>query len=165
MLLRCFLAYQQSLEHDTGNVDFKAITQSNFDSYCISPVSRAALYQPNPALSSSAPFPTPPLATTSSHPYHYSPVAMFRRAIKKDPLQFPVSKYDTYHDVWHRSFNTQAVVQDVADFLDETYVSTKVDDIALLSEKQKFVYAILESKVQTDRGKVIICDHEHDFDA
>jgi hypothetical protein len=27
MLLRCFLAYQQSLEPVTGNVDYKAITQ------------------------------------------------------------------------------------------------------------------------------------------
>jgi hypothetical protein len=35
----------------------------------------------------------------------------------------------------------------------------------LFAEKQKFVYAVLESKVLTDRGKAIIRDHEHDFDA
>jgi hypothetical protein len=29
ILLRCFLAYQQSLEPATGNVDYKAITQSH----------------------------------------------------------------------------------------------------------------------------------------
>jgi hypothetical protein len=108
MLLRCFLAYEQSLEPATGNVDYKAFTQSNFDSYRISPAYRAALYQPDPALSSSDPSSTPPLATTSSHPSHYSPVAMLRRAIKKDPSLFPVLKDDKYHDVWHRSFNTQA---------------------------------------------------------
>jgi hypothetical protein len=101
----------------------------------------------------------------SSHPYHYSPVAMFHRAIKKDPLQFEVLKDDKYHDVWQRSFNTQAGSQDVADFLDETFIPTTVDDIELLSEEQKFVYAVLESKVQTDRGKAIIRDHEHAFDA
>jgi hypothetical protein len=43
MLLRCFLAYQQSLEPATGNVNYEAITQSNFDSDCISPAYRAAL--------------------------------------------------------------------------------------------------------------------------
>jgi hypothetical protein len=53
----------------------------------------------------------------------------------------------------------------VADVHDETYVPTTVDEIALFSEKQKFVYAVLESKVQTDHGKAIIRDHEHDFDA
>jgi hypothetical protein len=49
---------------------------------------------------------------------------MFRRAIKKDPSLFPVLKDNKYHDVWNRSFNTQAVAQDVADVLDETYVPT-----------------------------------------
>jgi hypothetical protein len=161
MFLRCFLAYQQSLETTTGNVDYKPITQSNFDCYCISPAYRAALYQPDPALSSASPSSTPPLAMTSSHPSHYSPVAMFRHAIKKDPSLFPVLKDDKYHDVWHHSFNTQ----DVADVLDEMYAPTTVDDIALFSEKQNFVYAVLESKFQTNRGKAVICDHEHEFDA
>ena len=44
------------------------------------------------------------------------------------------------------------------------YPST-ADDIAVFAEKQKFLYAVLESKVLTDRGKAIIRDHEHDFDA
>jgi hypothetical protein len=57
-----------------------------------------------------------------------------------------------YHDFWHRSFNTQTVAQDVADVLDEMYVPTTVDDIELFSEKQKFVYAVLESNVQTNCG-------------
>jgi hypothetical protein len=47
MLLRCFLAYQHSLEAATGDVDYKAITQANFDSYRISPAYRATLYQPD----------------------------------------------------------------------------------------------------------------------
>jgi hypothetical protein len=81
---------------------------------------------------------------------------MFRCVIKIDPLLFAVLKDDKYHDVWHRSFNTQAVAQDVADALDETYVPTTVNDIELFFEKQKFVYAVLESKVQTDRGKAVI---------
>jgi hypothetical protein len=164
MLLRCFLAYQQSLEPATGNVDYKAITQANFDSYCIRPAYRTTLYQPDPAPSSSSPFPTSSLATTSSHPSHYSPLAMFCRSIKKDPSLFPILKDDKYHDVWYWSFDTQAVAQDVADLLDETYVSITVDYIALFSEKQKFAYAVLESKVQTGRGKAIIHDHELDFD-
>jgi hypothetical protein len=120
MLLRCFLAYAQSLEPATGNVDYKAITQANFDRYRISAVTRTALYQPDPAPSSSSPYSSPPLAMTSSHPYHYSPGAMFHCAIKKEPSLFPGLKDDKYHDVWHRSFNTQAVAQDVADVLDET---------------------------------------------
>jgi hypothetical protein len=100
MLLRCFLAYQQSLESVTGDVDQNAITQANFDSYRISPAYREIPYQPDPTLSS--PAPTPPLPTASSKHLHYSPVAMFRRTIKKDPSIFPTLKDDKYHDVWHR---------------------------------------------------------------
>jgi hypothetical protein len=44
-------------------------------------------------------------------------------------------------------------------------VPRTIDDKALFSEKQKFVYAVIESKVQTDLEKDIIRDHEHDFDA
>jgi hypothetical protein len=49
-VIRCcldvFLAYQHSLEAATGDVDYKAITQANLDSYCVSPAYRATLYQP-----------------------------------------------------------------------------------------------------------------------
>jgi hypothetical protein len=69
MLLRCFLAYQHSLEPATCNVDYRAITQSNFDICRISTAYRAALYQTSS---------TPPSATISSHSSHYTPVAMFR---------------------------------------------------------------------------------------
>jgi hypothetical protein len=35
----------------------------------------------------------------------------------------------------------------------------------VFTEKQKYVYAILESKVITDRGKAIVRDYEDTFDA
>jgi hypothetical protein len=90
---------------------------------------------------------------------------MFRHTIKKDPSLFPTLKDGKYHDVWHHSFNTHAVAHDVSDVLDETFVPYTADDIALIAEKHKFVYTVLESKVLTDRGKAIFCDHELDFDA
>jgi hypothetical protein len=49
--------------------------------------------------------------------------------------------------------------------LDETYTPSTPDDIALFNEKEKFLYAVLESKVLTYRGKAIIRDHEHDCNA
>jgi hypothetical protein len=98
MLLRCFLAYQHSFKAATGDVNYKAITQTNFDSYHISPAYRATLYQPDPTLSS--PAPTTPLPMTSSQPLHFSPVAMFRRIIKKDPSLFLTLKDDKYRVLW-----------------------------------------------------------------
>jgi hypothetical protein len=165
MLLRCFLAYQLYLESESGDFDYKVITQSNFDNFRISPAYRSIIQRSDPTTSSSA-LAAPTTSTpASTHPSPFSPVDMFRRAIKKDPSLFPTLKDDKYHDVWHRSFKTQAVAQDVSDVLNETYVPKTADDIALFFEKQKYIYAVLESKVLTDRGKAIIRDHEHDFDA
>jgi hypothetical protein len=49
--------------------------------------------------------------------------------------------------------------------LDTTYVPTSQQEKDLLIEKQKYVYAVLESKVLTDRGKAIARKFEGTFDA
>jgi hypothetical protein len=90
---------------------------------------------------------------------------MFRRGIKRDATLFCVLKDDKYHDIWHQLFKTQATAQEVSEFLDDSYIPIALDDIALLHEKRKYLYAVLESKVLTGRGKALIRDHEHDFDA
>jgi hypothetical protein len=89
---------------------------------------------------------------------------MFRRKIRADPSLFPILKDEKFHDLWHRSFVKQARAQDVSEVLDPTYVLISVEDLNLFSEKQKFLYAVLETKVLTDRGESIICDLEEDFD-
>ena len=51
----------------------------------------------------------------------------------------------------------------VADVLNASYTPTPTTEKDLFSEKQKYVYAILESKVLTDRGKAIVRDYEQTF--
>jgi hypothetical protein len=62
-------------------------------------------------------------------------------------------------------FQTQTISQAVSEVLDDSYVPITPDDLTLFQEKQKYLFAVLESKVLTDRGKALIWDHEHDFDA
>jgi hypothetical protein len=50
MFLRCFLSYPQSLEPATDNVDYQAITQANFDSYCTRSLRTTILSLPRPRL-------------------------------------------------------------------------------------------------------------------
>ncbi len=59
----------------------------------------------------------------------------------------------------------QAQAQDLSDVLDPSYTPTTAKDTDLFIEKQKFLYAVLESKVLTDHGKAIVRQHEDDFDA
>ncbi len=103
----------------------------------------------------------PPTASASK----YSPADLFRRGIKLDQSLFPTLKDERYNDTWHRTFLNQARAQGVTEVLDPNYKPTTDEEKALFAEKKKFVYAILESKVLTDRGKAIVRDHEKDFDA
>jgi hypothetical protein len=65
------------------------------------------------------------------------------------------------YDIAH--FGSQARAQDVSDVLDSTYIPVTQDEVNLFTEKQKFLYAVIETKVLTVRGKAIIRDHEDDF--
>jgi hypothetical protein len=55
--------------------------------------------------------------------------------------------------------------QDLSDLLDENYVPITTADRDLFAEKQKFLYAVLEAKVETAKGKAIIHSHEMNYDA
>jgi hypothetical protein len=132
------------------------ITQTEFDEFRINP-SNFAKHVDTPTGSQPAPKPGSPLS--------FSPADILRRGIKRDPTLFPVLKDEKFNDSWHRSFVNQARAQDVSEVLDATYQPKTPNDIELFTEKQKYVYAILESKVLTDRGKAIVRAFEDTFDA
>jgi hypothetical protein len=54
--------------------------------------------------------------------------------------------------------------QDLTDALSAAYVPAAAE-YDLFQEKQKYLYAVLESKVETTKGKAIIHKHEGSFDA
>jgi hypothetical protein len=162
MLLKCCLSYTH-VRHNEGNPiddDWVQITHAEFDSFRVEP---KYIIPPSSKLSSMSPTASNSTITLSTQ--QFNSVEMFRRGIKRDATLFPTLKDDKYHNVWHQSFNTQATAQAVSEVLDDSYVPTTSDDIALFQEKQKYLYAVLESRVLTDRGKAFIRDHEHDFDA
>ena len=92
------------------------------------------------------------------------PIDLFRRGIKRDPGLFPELKNEEENDTWHQAFETQAHAQDVANVLVATYAPTSLDDIELFNAHKTYVYAVLHSKVQTDRGRAIIREHVNDRD-
>jgi hypothetical protein len=72
---------------------------------------------------------------------------------------FPTLKYDKNQEIWHRSFKIHPTAKSMSEVLDEAYVPNTADYIALLQEKQKYEYTVLERKVLADCGKAIIWDH------
>jgi hypothetical protein len=66
------------------------------------------------------------------------------------------------NDQWHRTFSNLSRLSDV---LDENYTPVTTSDIDLFAEKQKFLYAVLEAKVESAKGKSIIHSHKKKFHA
>ena len=164
-LIKCFIHYVyycDEIGHPIGS-DWTSITMEDFDAF------RANLsYTSRFGSLSTLTFkpPTPPAPASSSTPFHGpSPVDVFKRGIKRDPSVFPTLKDEKLNDQWHRSFANQARAQDISDVLDITYIPSSAVDIALFEEKQKYLYAVLEAKVETAKGKSIIRSYESTYDA
>ena len=160
-LLRIVITYVGYLRTSGTNAltqatDWMALTQEDFDDFRITKYT-PPLSQPSPIATSSTTATAPPSTK-------YTPAELFRRGIKRDPSLFPVLKEEKFNDTWHRSFVNQARAQDVIQVLDKAYVPSTAEDKDLFDEKQKYVYAILERTVLTDRGKTFVQAHETDYD-
>ena len=59
----------------------------------------------------------------------------------------------------------QARTQDVTNILNPNYNPLTPEDKQLFNEKQKFVYAVFEQKLVTDKGKSLVRLHESTYDA
>jgi hypothetical protein len=56
-----------------------------------------------------------------------------------------------------------AYAQDLSDFLNPKYVPLTTAAYDLFWEKQNFLYAVLEAKVETAKGKSIICEYKSSY--
>jgi hypothetical protein len=74
-------------------------------------------------------------------------------------------KNEQFNDQWKVSFVNQAQEQDVSAILDASYVSSPPIDTALFQEKQKYLYAVLEAKVEATKEKSIIQKNKSTYDA
>jgi Reverse transcriptase (RNA-dependent DNA polymerase) len=156
-LLKCFKAFVHHRNvngNPIADTDWVQLTQEEFDLFRIDPTN---LLRVTSAATGSA--------KVTSVTSKYSMVDIFRRGIKRDPSLFLSLKDEKYNDNWHRSFETQARAQDVHNVLNPNYKPVTQEEMDLFIEQQKYVYAVLESKVLTDFGKSLVRDHEHDFDA
>ena len=167
MILKCFLHFVINSDMEGRPIfgdGWNEITQNEFDLFRINPKYMAKLTTAAFSMPSSPTSPKPPPPLTKAAPT-YTPADLFRRGIKRDPTLFPTLKDEKFNDNWHRSFVNQARAQDVSEVLDPLYEPMDDNSRELFIEKQKYVYAILESKVLTDRGKAIVREYEDTFDA
>ncbi|KAG7338517.1 reverse transcriptase RNA-dependent DNA polymerase [Nitzschia inconspicua] len=90
---------------------------------------------------------------------------MFKKGIKRDHSLFPTLKAEELNDDWHRKFEIQAHAQGVAHVVDSEYSPSTPEEKEVFELIQTFMYAVLESKVQTSSGKLIVRKHQAKKDA
>jgi hypothetical protein len=92
-------------------------------------------------------------------------VDLFQHGIKRDFNAFPILKDEKNNDQWHRTFIDMAQSQDLSDVLNPKQVPLTTAAYNVFWEKQKFLYAVLEAKVETAKGKSIIRAYKSSYDA
>ena len=86
-------------------------------------------------------------------------VKEFKRGIKRDTAQFSALKDDAAWDNWSWGTKAQAWAQDLSDVLNPSFTPTTIEDADLFQEKQKFMYAVFEKTLLTDKRKALVCQH------
>ena len=157
-LVKAFISFVLSRfeVNDIMTDDFwSKITREQFDAYRIS---RDYISIGNPDL---APNPTP-VTQTRAPP---DPVREFKRGIKRDINNFITLRDDGAWDNWNRATIAQARAQDVDDVLDPNYSPTTSQAQDLFTEKLKYMYAVFEKTLLTDKGKSLVRKYQATFDA
>ena len=101
-----------------------------------------------------------PVAAAPKH----DPLNDFRKGIKRDASLFTILKDPKQWDSWHRSTMAQARAQDVSEVLDPSFVPSQSEG-PLFEAKQKYLYAVFERVLQTDKGKALLQAYEDEADA
>ena len=94
----------------------------------------------------------------------HSPADSFKKSIKRYASVFNTSKEGKYWDTQRRNSIVTTRVQDVAEVLNSYYRDVTNDDVKFFTEKQKYMHAVFDKTMQTDRVKKLLREHYNDYD-
>jgi hypothetical protein len=80
--------------------------------------------------------------------------------VKRDITHYKELKEDKHFNSWNRGFIATAHIHHTHLVLDSDYSLTNAIDVALFKEMQKFVYAVLQEHLKTDKGKSLVSQFE-----
>ncbi|HEY9709440.1 MAG TPA: hypothetical protein V6D48_14650 [Oculatellaceae cyanobacterium] len=148
---KAYVAHQTNLGRPITDDLWLNITRQEFDDFRISPNFTTCSLTPQ----------LPPRLSAQQ----LDPVREFRRGIKRDITQYITFKDDAAWDNWNRSTIAQARAQDVEEVLNPSYIPTTKEETDLFGEKQKFMYAVFEKTLLTDKGKALVRAYQKTYDA
>ena len=88
----------------------------------------------------------------------------FKKGTKRDASVCPIFKNDKYYDTFQRSFLANLKAQGLYDVADPDYDPENGDtyEKELFKGKQSFVYPVLVTSVQTEKGRKVVKEFEGD---
>ena len=88
----------------------------------------------------------------------------FKKETKRDASVYPIFKNDKYYDTFQRSFLANLKAQGLYDVADPDHdpESGDIHEKELLKGKQFFVYSVLVTSIQTEKGRELVKEFEGD---
>ena len=88
----------------------------------------------------------------------------FKKGTKGDALVYPIFKNDKYYDTFQRSFLANLKAQGLYDVADPDHDPENGDiyEKELFKGKQSFVYSVLVTSLQTEKGRELVKEFEGD---
>ena len=88
----------------------------------------------------------------------------FKKGTKRDASVYPIFKNDKYYDTFQRSFLANLKAQGLYDVADPDHdpESGDIYEQELFQGKQSFVYSVLVTSLQTERGRELVKEFEGD---
>ena len=88
----------------------------------------------------------------------------FKKGTKRDASVYPIFKNDKYYDTFQRSFLANLKAQGLYDVADSDHdpESGDIYEQELFKGKQSFVYSVLVTSLQTEKGREIVKEFEGD---
>ena len=109
--------------------------------------------------------PSAPIPSYGGSSKPHSAISDFRKSVKRSVADYNTFKEDCLWHSWNRHLLTTARSHNVDNVLNLSYIPPTPDDLALLNEQKRFVFSVLEQKVQTSDGLVFIRIHSDTGDA
>ena len=99
-------------------------------------------------------------------PHSDSKIALnnFKKGTKRDASVYPIFKNDKYYDTFQRSFLANLKAQGLYDVADPDHDPDSGDiyEHELFQQKQSFVYSVLVTSLQTEKGRELVKEFEGD---
>ncbi|KAG7337111.1 hypothetical protein IV203_031603 [Nitzschia inconspicua] len=164
-VFRDYIIYRHEINEPIG-INWTDITMEQFNKFRIDPSYLRARLLAKDGVPVFKPVTNPPAPTTPVMTNDCTPAnQLFQKEIERDQSLFPILKTEQPNDSRHRKFEIQAHAQGVAHVVDNKYSPTNPGEKEVFKPIQTFVEAVLESKVQTSKGKEAIREQKATKDA